>query len=332
MPDQFDKTLFAIADEADAQVDYDALRRRILEKRERQQKQERLRNLRIFGSLAACLMVLVGVGAFALHGGLGDKGASADMVSLTAAEAAAAEEAPVAEAAMEAPMLAMYDAEAAPAAAEPPVPMMAEPAAAAGANGKAAVTEDPKLRLVNRQHAMAADEIPQALVTIAEMDIPSSLTLKRQDEQGDREAVIALLAMMEDAKAQGMEGFYLVSVYRSYEEQRAIWDKKVAENPDYGQDGAPVASMPPGESEHQTGLAFDITAVDHRAMRADFDQTPQGAWLKENCANHGFILRYPADKEDITGVVYEPWHFRYVGVEMARYLTENGLTLEEALN
>jgi D-alanyl-D-alanine carboxypeptidase len=81
----------------------------------------------------------------------------------------------------------------------------------------------------------------------------------------------------------------------------------------------------PGTSEHQLGLALDIIA------EYDEDSTATWVWLKENCARYGFILRYPAGKEEITGYSYEPWHFRYVGEEAAEEIMSRGITLEEYL-
>ena len=91
----------------------------------------------------------------------------------------------------------------------------------------------------------------------------------------------------------------------------------------------------PGTSEHNLGLAADIVSADwyaqHDDLTADFDQTPAFAWLREHCADYGFILRYPLGKESVTGVTYEPWHYRYVGEEAARAIMDAQLTLEEYL-
>lgn len=85
----------------------------------------------------------------------------------------------------------------------------------------------------------------------------------------------------------------------------------------------------PGTSEHQLGLAFDIVTDNHMVLDYEFGSTKGGKWLYENCADFGFILRYPKGKESITGIDYEPWHFRYVGKEAARYIMDNQITLEE---
>lgn len=89
-------------------------------------------------------------------------------------------------------------------------------------------------------------------------------------------------------------------------------------------------SARPGQSEHQTGLAMDISAPSvQSALTTEVESTPEGQWLRENAHRYGFILRYPAGKEHITGYAYEPWHFRYVGRELAAFLKKKGLTLEE---
>ena len=87
----------------------------------------------------------------------------------------------------------------------------------------------------------------------------------------------------------------------------------------------------PGCSEHNSGLAADIVSVYYQNLDSGFDQTPEYAWLSENAAEYGFILRYPYDKQDVTKIIYEPWHYRYVGVEQAKKIKASGLCLEEYL-
>ncbi len=183
-------------------------------------------------------------------------------------------------------------------------------------------------QLINRAHMLEADYVPQTLVEIGESP---ELTLKEAGMMGDALAVAALMEMAAAAKEAGVTGFYLVSVYRTYREQQSLWDRKVAANASYGSDPSiPVVTAYPGASEHQSGLAFDISAVDARALSADFAQTPQGIWLYANSWRFGFIVRYPQDEQSIleTGIVFEPWHFRYVGKPLAAYLYRTGMTLE----
>ncbi len=128
------------------------------------------------------------------------------------------------------------------------------------------------------------------------------------------------------------DGIKLVpcSGYRSYELQERNYNNKVSfyESQGYSNEDAKVKAatiiMPPGSSEHNLGYAMDIVCVDEW-----FEDTAEFKWLTENAADYGFIMRYPKDKQDITKVIYEPWHWRYVGVELAKELKDSGLVLEE---
>ena len=97
----------------------------------------------------------------------------------------------------------------------------------------------------------------------------------------------------------------------------------------YRQAGTVVAY--PGTSEHNLGLAADIVAKDYQLLDDKQADTPEAKWLKENCWRYGFILRYPTDKTGETGIIFEPWHYRYVGKEAAREIMEQGICLEEYL-
>lgn len=125
------------------------------------------------------------------------------------------------------------------------------------------------------------------------------------------------------AAAQDEAGLslFVVSGFRSYETQENLYNRYVEED---GKEEADRYSARPGHSEHQTGLAADVNSVSY-----DFEHTAEGKWLAANCYRFGFHLRYPKDKEEITGYRYEPWHVRYVGEELARELYENDETLEE---
>ncbi|WP_349898940.1 M15 family metallopeptidase [Parafrigoribacterium soli] len=141
-------------------------------------------------------------------------------------------------------------------------------------------------------------------------------------------AADAMVAMFAAAKAEGAGGMQLQSAYRSYAVQVNVYNGYVRSA---GQAGADAQSARPGFSEHQTGLAADISAQPLTcALAACFGQTPQGKWLAANAYRFGFLLRYPADKVAVTGYMYEPWHFRYIGVELATEMHETGFTtLEE---
>ena len=133
--------------------------------------------------------------------------------------------------------------------------------------------------------------------------------------------------------AGATEGLDLIafSTYRSYDYQVELYQRYVDE---YGQEAADRFSARPGYSEHQTGLGFDIGEVGQEIHWASesFEDTEAGKWLSENAHNFGFILRYPPNKEHITGYQYEPWHFRYLGVDLATKVYNSELTLEEYLN
>lgn len=130
-----------------------------------------------------------------------------------------------------------------------------------------------------------------------------------------REAFEAANEMFRQANRDGIEGFTITSGYRSEVKQRTLY-----ENDEKG------TAAKPGTSEHQSGLAFDVTT---RYDSGDFEGTKQFLWLYEHCWEYGFILRYPKGREDITGIPYEPWHYRYVGADIARKIRDNGWTLEE---
>ena len=142
------------------------------------------------------------------------------------------------------------------------------------------------------------------------------------DPGTDSTALAAFDEMQKAAYADGCN-IYISSGYRSYARQVEIYNRYVAQD---GQEYADTYSSRPGYSEHQTGLTFDLNSID-----ISFADTPEGKWVAENCHKYGFIVRYPEDKEDITGYTYEPWHIRYLGVEKATAVYESGLCLEEYL-
>ena len=192
---------------------------------------------------------------------------------------------------------------------------------------------DPALiRLVNKQMFLPGDFTPDDLVEVKSL---------RQNDDGEningglryvdgpwklqRECLTALVALCDAARAEGHE-LYLKSGYRSYYKQAVMYENRLAKN---GYDDGWVTK--PGASDHQTGLGCDVVPRKwtDRGMNEDMADEPETQWMAENCARFGFILRYPADKEDVTQINYEPWHLRYVGVPVATYIMENGLTLEE---
>src|SRR4051812_4046421 len=138
----------------------------------------------------------------------------------------------------------------------------------------------------------------------------------------------ALVEMFRAGKAEAGLDFSVQSAYRSFDSQTGVYADDVARN---GQEYADTDTARPGHSEHQTGLAVDISAIPAQcSLDACFGDTPQGRWLAGNAWRFGFLLRYPADKVAVTGFTYEPWHFRYVGVPLATELHTTGVTtLEE---
>ena len=168
--------------------------------------------------------------------------------------------------------------------------------------------------LVNRAHPLPEDYRPEGLVNVY-AERPRVLVVSETLELR-REAFDAVEEMAVAAARDGLRGFLLLSGYRSRERQAEIFAH-----------GAPGYVARPGESEHETGLAMDISA--ETGDDTHFEDTPHSAWLIENAWRYGVILRYPKGKERFTGVFYEERHFRFVGKEAARAIHEGGLSLEE---
>lgn len=180
------------------------------------------------------------------------------------------------------------------------------------------------LILVNRDHPLAEDP-----------DI--SLTALRNGQSVDERIYPALQAMMDDARAVGLSPL-ICSSYRTEARQRELYEAKVEEYrlSGYAQSDAEAETARwvalPGTSEHQTGLAVDIVAESNQHLDSTQEDTAEQQWLMEHCWEYGFILRYPSDKSHITGISYEPWHYRYVGREAAMAMRESGECLEEYLD
>ena len=146
-----------------------------------------------------------------------------------------------------------------------------------------------------------------------------------EDVMLDYRIIDAMQAFVDGARNQGLS-VIMTSGYRDYYTQTSLFEAKVAE---YGEEEAATIVAPPGTSEHQTGLAADITDDYYEYMNESLENTELFKWMSAHCHEYGFIVRFPKGKEDITGIMYEPWHYRYVGVEAATYIMENNLTLEE---
>lgn len=178
------------------------------------------------------------------------------------------------------------------------------------------------LILVNKQYAVTPDFYPYDMVI---MDKPiatyDGIALKR-------DAYYAYMDMLADANAAGLD-FKVCSGYRSYSTQEYLYFGYIDE---IGLEATNLVSAYPGRSEHHTGWAIDITSesMDWQLLESFIDY-PEGRWINDHCHEYGFIIRYPANKTHITGYSYEPWHLRYVGVDVATQIMAQGITLEEYL-
>lgn len=198
-----------------------------------------------------------------------------------------------------------------------------EKTAKAGGDAKTPVfsKDDWRLVLINKQHSIPDD------YTFKLGNITSTM---RCDER----IIDDLREMLQAAKEDGIN-LVICSPYRDTERQEMLFNRKVTRYMNRGMSFveayqlAGQAVTVPGASEHQIGLALDIVSNDYSSLNDGFGDTMAGKWLAENSCEYGFILRYPSGKEYITGIEYEPWHFRYVGVDAATVITQEGITLEE---
>ena len=169
------------------------------------------------------------------------------------------------------------------------------------------------LILVNREHSIPA-EPDFGLLTPAWPTVPVSFIDGMYLHPSALRAVESMLA---SARVADIGSFFVSSGFRGYDLQAELYNG--------GENSA--FALPPGHSEHHTGLAADIMAVG--VGQWDLGNSPQGRWLESNSYRYGLILRYPQGAEEITGIVFEPWHFRYVGRVHAYFMRRNGLVLEE---
>lgn len=182
-------------------------------------------------------------------------------------------------------------------------------------NIKSSDTSKGKLMIVNKYYNLSSS-YKGDLVETGNYSINSNYKM-------DREAFEAYKKLYEDAVKNNLH-IKIRSAYRSYFDQQYIYNGYVAKD---GKAEADRYSARAGHSEHQTGLAIDISAASD--LWGDFSKTKEFTWMKDNSYKYGFILRYPKDKEYITGYMYEPWHYRYVGVDVAKYIYENNITYDE---
>ena len=150
----------------------------------------------------------------------------------------------------------------------------------------------------------------------------------------DRRCADALEEMMQDCRRAGLSPL-ICSSYRTQETQQGLYNAQVNDFIAQGYSRAQAEEMAativalPGTSEHQLGLAADIVDSNYQILESSQEDTPVQRWLMEHCWEYGFILRYPEDKTDLTGIIYEPWHYRYVGQEAAEEIMRAGICLEE---
>ncbi len=178
---------------------------------------------------------------------------------------------------------------------------------------------DWKIRLVNEKNPLPED----FSVELANID---------NTKKFDRRAIKYLKEMLEDMNKQSITNVWIQSAYRSIEYQRGLYQKsinkylKMGKSKEESEELTKKYINKPGTSEHNLGLAVDFNDVEE-----GFENTKAYKWLQENASIYGFILRYPKDKEEITGIEYEPWHWRYIGQEHAQKINEQSLCLEEYL-
>ena len=175
---------------------------------------------------------------------------------------------------------------------------------------------DGNLMLVNKYHYLPEDYNPNDIVDVKNWYCYGENKIKEEVYQ-------KFIEMFNAAKEQDKK-LIISSGYRTYEDQKETYDNYVDR---YGVKKADGLAARPGYSEHETGLTLDITTG--KATKDTFESTEEFTWLKENSYKYGFILRYPKGKEDITGYDYEPWHYRYVGVEVATKIHDLDITFDE---
>lgn len=193
---------------------------------------------------------------------------------------------------------------------------------------RAAEIKNPEKRpwnlvLVNASHPMEKGYVPE-------------LAKLNSKYKVDKRILKPLKQMLRAAEEDGMS-MYVCSAYRTVNKQKQLYNRYMGEEIRAGKtyweafEETRRGTALPGTSEHGIGLAVDIISNSYTKLDEKQRETPEAKWLEENCYKYGFILRYPVDKTEITGIKYEPWHFRYVGVEDAAKITEMGVTLEEYL-
>ncbi|CAG7645147.1 D-alanyl-D-alanine carboxypeptidase family protein [Paenibacillus allorhizosphaerae] len=177
--------------------------------------------------------------------------------------------------------------------------------------------------MVNKTYKLPDNYKPTDLV---EPDVPFTFKEHLEKRKMRKEAAAALEKLFAAAKKDGLP-LAGVSAYRSHETQTTLYNNYVKKD---GEEAANKYSAKPGHSEHETGLAIDVSGSTGKCAATDcFADTKEAKWLDQHAPEYGFIIRYPKGKEAITGYQYEPWHLRYVGTETAKDIAKKGVTFEE---
>lgn len=182
-------------------------------------------------------------------------------------------------------------------------------------------TGDWMLTLVNKDHPIPED---WSIETCA---LPNG-------KEVDARIYSVLMDMLHAGEAEGLS-FVVCSAYRTLDYQQNLFDRQVARYLQQGysqveaEEKTAAEIAVPGTSEHHLGLAVDIVSREYQVLDEQQASTQEQQWLMEHCWEYGFVLRYPVDRSDLTGIIYEPWHYRYVGKELAKELTQRGICLEE---
>ena len=189
-------------------------------------------------------------------------------------------------------------------------------------------------RIANKHYLLDDTYVCEPLVTIKNAKLNKDGSRKSGDmlvaSKGMQLNILCAEALIEMSDAARADGYklYLKSAYRSYRTQKTMYNNRLKKNK--GKDDGWVAK--PGSSDHQTGLGCDVIPkswLKAAGMNSKMAKEPECQWMAEHCYEFGFIIRYPADKQDITEINTEPWHLRYVGIPVATYIWENNLCLEE---
>ena len=194
------------------------------------------------------------------------------------------------------------------------------------------VPSDDLQTLVTNEYAISAEYVPGDLIEIADY-LPVRVTLGYNTELR-QEAISPLVRMITDMESEGLSP-QIISGYRSYIAQSFSWQKWLEREPER----APIISVPPGHSEHQLGTTIDFGSPELATLVGDEDvefhtnfyQTSEGEWLNNHAHEYGFTLSYPLEAFEITGFYYEPWHYRYIGVDLATNLKSEGISLTQYL-